>query len=131
MKTFIFAFLTFLGLLVNGFETAARAQEPDGVIESYTARLSPADHYNSHGERLRTAAAIIRQDRANFFVYGIRDPEDQDDSFFSNKANRAALERLLERGSTTVDAEQAIVNGTPLIRVEIYRNFINVTVIGE
>jgi hypothetical protein len=131
MKSLMLAFLVFLGVFTTGLSPVARAQDSDGIIESYTARLSAADHYNSNGVRLRSAAAIIRQDRANFFVYGIRDQEDQDDAFFSSKANRAILERLLEHGSTTAGAEQAIVNGTPLIQVDIYRNFINVTIIGE
>ena len=101
------------------------------LIESYTARLSARDHFNSNGERLTTPAAIVRQDRANFYVYGIRDPEDQPDQFFSRKENRELLESLLDRGQTTPAARMAIVNGTPLIRVEIFQRFINVTIIGE
>jgi hypothetical protein len=50
--------------------------------ESYVARLGAADHFNSNGERLTEAAAIIRQDRANVYVYNKVDPEDQEDIFF-------------------------------------------------
>src|SRR5438309_1903209 len=39
--------------------TPGRAQE---LIESYIAFLSEADHFNSNGQRLTSAAAIIRQD---------------------------------------------------------------------
>src|ERR1700736_6523263 len=104
------------GLLALSAAVSAQA----GYIESYTARLSARDHYNSNGEPLQSAAAIIRQDRANFYVYGLRDSEDEPDSYFSNKANRARLEQLLENGRTTPDAIHRIVNGTPLIRVDIY-----------
>src|ERR1700748_1595566 len=49
---------------------SAHAQE---LIESYTALLSEADHFNSGGQRLPSATAIIRQDRANYYRYGVRD----------------------------------------------------------
>ena len=97
-------------------------------IESYTARLSAQDHFNSSGERLETAAAIIRQDRANFYVYGSQDGEDEGDSFFVSKANRARLESMLARGRFSQGAKRAILNGSPLIHVEIYDDFINVLI---
>ena len=102
-----------------------------GPIESYVARLSARDHFNSSGRRLQSPAAIIRQDRANYYVYGYRDPEDEPDQFFGIKENRARLERLLEGGTTTPEARRLIVNGTPLIRVEVYQNFVNVSIISE
>lgn len=97
-------------------------------IESYVARLSAADHFNSNGERLTSVAAIIRQDRANLYAFGKGDPEDETDSFFSDKANRAKLESMLNRGTANKTARHAILNGTPVIRVDIYRDFINVEV---
>jgi hypothetical protein len=63
--------------------------------ETYYARLSGADHFNSRGQRLKSAAAIIRQDRANYHRFNVRDDEDTGDSYFSSKSNRAALERML------------------------------------
>ena len=103
-----------------------------GILsKSYTARLSARDHFNSNGERLQSAAAIIRQDRANFYVYGLRDSEDQPDSYFSNKGNRARLEQLLDNGRTTRDAIYRVINGTPLIRVDIYTNGISVTILSD
>jgi hypothetical protein len=109
----------------------AGAQALGGFIESYTARLSARDHFNSSGQRLREPAAIIRQDRANYYVYGLRDPEDQPDSFFSVKANRARLEQLLANGRTAREAFYTVVNGTPLIRVDIYQNGITVTILSD
>jgi hypothetical protein len=128
--------LTFLLVLIAAILSAGPVRDAHGqtmgnFIESYTARLSPRDHYNSNGVRLTSAAAIIRQDRANFYVYGIRDSEDEPDSFFSDKSNRARLEQMLENGRATRDALYKVVNGTPLIRVDIYANGINVTVLSE
>ncbi len=91
----------------------------DNIRETYTARLSARDHFNSSGERLTSAAAIIRQDRANFHKFGKRDAEDEADSFFASAHNRELLEKLLERGSAKKAAILAIINGTPLIRVEV------------
>jgi hypothetical protein len=103
--------------------------------ESYLARLGPADHFNSDGERLKDAAAVVRQDRANYYAFGRRDPEDQGDLYFSSKENRQALENLINAGQSTPDALKQVVNGTPLILVNICqlgaRDFVNVTILGN
>jgi hypothetical protein len=131
MKSFFTSLFLISTFLVVCFVGTSRAQNLGEFIESYTARLSAHDHFNSNGQRLRDPAAIIRQDRANFYVYGLRDSEDQPDSYFSIKANRARLEQLLENGRTTREAIYAVVNGTPLIRVDIYENGVTVTIISE
>jgi hypothetical protein len=131
MKPIRLFLILMAAILAAGSMRTAHAQDLGGFIESYTARLSARDHFNSNGERLRSAAAIIRQDRANFYVYGLRDSEDEPDSFFSNKGNRARLEGMLENGRTTPDAIQRIVNGTPLIRVDIYSNGISVSILSD
>src|ERR1035437_1988369 len=103
------------------------------LLESYKAFRSVRDHFISSGQRLTTAAAIIRQDRANSHRYGLRDQGDESDSFFADADNRAALERLLERGRAEPGVISRIVNGTPLVRVEVWRGnagpFIVVTLI--
>ena len=99
--------------------TLAQAQQ---LIGSYVALLSERDHFNSNGVRLASAAAIIRQDRANFHRFGIRDPEDQDDPFFGDEGNRAALEQMLERGHADPGVVARIVNDVVLIKVDIYRD---------
>jgi len=108
----------------------AQAQQ---MIGSYVALLGEADHFNSNGQRLTSAAAIIRQDRANFHRFGIKDPQDEDDAFFADEANRAALEQMLERGRADPGVISRIVNSTVLIRVDIYRDasgpFIRVTLL--
>lgn len=119
-----------LASILAAFASPASAQQ---LLETYVAHLSDRDHFNSKGERLWSAAAIIRQDRANFHRFGIRDPLDQPDSFFSVMANRAKLESMLERGRSDARAINAVIHGTPIIRVEIYGSgsvgqFINVIV---
>lgn len=94
----------------------------DTLSESYVTRLSTRDHFNSSGERLDSAAAIIRQDRANFHKFGKRDGEDEADSFFSSARNRELLEKLLERGSADKGAIRSIMTGTPLVRVQVFTN---------
>jgi hypothetical protein len=117
--------------LAAAIAAPARAQE---LVESYTAFLSEGDHFNSNGQRLTSAAAIIRQDRANFHRFGRGDPGDEGDRFFADINNRAAMERMLERGRSSPAAISAIVNRTPLIRVDIYRDgdghYIRVTVLN-
>ena len=115
LRSIIFAFA--IGISVYA-PTFSHAQQ---LIGSYVARLSEADHFNSRGQRLTSAAAIIRQDRANFHRYGIKDPEDGGDTFFADEGNRAELEQMLERGRADPGVLPRIVNGTPLIRVDIYR----------
>jgi hypothetical protein len=131
MRSIGFLLLLMAAFFAVGPIRETHAQDLGRFIESYTARLSARDHFNSNGERLRSPAAIIRQDRANFYVYGLRDDEDEPDSFFSIKANRARLEQMLENGRTTPAAAYSVVNGTPLIRVDIYGNGLTVTVISD
>jgi hypothetical protein len=111
-----------VALAVSGALVLASSSKAQQLVESYQAFLSEADHFNSNGERLRTAAAIIRQDRANFHRFGRQDPADQSDSFFADAPNREALERMLEQGQAAPGVIARIVNGTALIRVDIYRS---------
>ena len=115
IKFFLRAFL-FVGL--GATITQARA---DVLLDEYVAELSWKDHFNSNGERLDSAAAIIRQDRANFHRYGRIDQADTHDGYFEIADNRELLERLVALGTIDVDAEHYILNGEPVIVVRIYR----------
>lgn len=108
---------------------AGPALAQHGPLGHYTARLSSRDHFNSNGQRLLTVAAIIRQDRANLHRFGRHDPEDQWDGFFSNQGNRAALERLIARGRISRAVSNAIINGEPLIHVDVYQGYVVVTLL--
>jgi hypothetical protein len=111
-------------MLLTG--SPAAAQEPK---ESYVARLSARDHHNAQGTRLRSAAAILRQDRANYHRYGVRDAEDQGDGFFAVARNRDNFVQLLQRARLSARVENAIVNGTPLVRVDIHEGWVTVTLV--
>ncbi len=106
--------------------TFAQSQQ---LLDSYIARIGSEDHFNSRGARLKSVAAIIRQDRANFHKFGRRDAEDEYDSYFGSKANRARMERMLRNGTSSRSARQEILNHQPLIRVKIYRNSVVVSVL--
>ncbi len=53
--------------------------------------------------------------------------------FFADEGNRAALEQMLERGRADPSVVSRIVNGTALVRVDIYRTadgpFVRVTLL--
>lgn len=113
---------TLLGLFLLGpFVPLASAVDEDDVITGYSARLSHKDHQASDGYKLDSPAAVIRQDRANYHKFHKRDDEDDTDDYFDSAEHREGLERALERGHTTRAAYQAIMNGTPLISVNVYR----------
>ena len=91
------------------------------VLNEYTARLSEQDHFSSDGVRLTSPAAIIRQDRANFYKFHRADAEDEADRYFDTAEHRERLEQMLAHGHTDRRAYKAIVDGTPLIHVVVYR----------
>ncbi len=97
-------------------------------IEVYHARLSEMDHYNSNGERLETVAGIIRQDRANYHRFHMRDDEDTGDDFFESPANRQRLEVLLLNGHLTSHDQRTILRHEPLVTVRVYENYVDVEV---
>jgi len=119
MKKFL-VFLTVFSSLVSA-----------KYIGTYFAKLGVQDHFNSNGKRLKKASAIIRQDRYNYHIRGIKDTLDTWDPFFDSKKNRDILESMLQKGNATSSALDAIVNGTPFIKVKVYDDHINVTVIKE
>ena len=118
---------TFLGLVVVAsllFVDAganAVAEEPGRFLGTYRARLSERDHHNSKGKRLRSAAGVIRQDRAWVHRYDKMDNEDQHDSVFGDYKMRAVLEKML-KGQLSTAAKRRILDGHPLIEVTIYED---------
>jgi SepF-like predicted cell division protein (DUF552 family) len=91
------------------------------IVASYKAHLSAQDHFSSNGSRLSNAAAVIRQDRANFHKFGLRDAQDKSDDFFANASNREALEQMLNRGNMNPILSQEIINGRPIVIVKVIR----------
>ena len=99
------------------------AEEP---IDSYVAHLSAADHTNSDGKRLRSVGDILRQDRANVHKFNIIDSEDQVDNTFADLKARERIPMMLQRGHIDNTTKTAILNGTPVVLVNIYKNRIEV-----
>ena len=108
--------------------TAASADE---FLGSYVARISQHDKQASDGYPLDTAAQMVRQDRANFHKFHDTDPDDENDVWFRTNGQRARLERMLGQGGAMgASTRRAISNGEPLIQVDVYRNHVEVTIIG-
>jgi hypothetical protein len=101
---------------IMSMSIAARA---DDVLDEYNAYIGEDDLYNSNGERLREPWQIIRQDRANFHKYRVRQSGDESDSYFSSVDNRAAAERMVRSGSITREARRLLLNGDVMINVKV------------
>ncbi len=109
------------------------------LLCSYTARISDQDKFSSTGASLvqndkataATAAAIIRQDRANYHQFNKRDSEDETDCVFDDKEKRALLEKRLAAGKTTKEALNKIVFGNPLLTVDVYDNYVDISIQKE
>jgi hypothetical protein len=116
-----FMFLVAL-LLVSPF-----SQAEDDFVDSYTARLSSEDHFNSDGQRLKNVADIIRQDRANYHKFNVRDNEDSNEGFFADKDNRERIPAMLQKGHIDKATANSILNGTPVVTVTIFTKYIKVS----
>jgi hypothetical protein len=89
LKT-MFPMVKHLLIIVAGLAFAGLAHAEEGVY--YTTYLSEEDHYNSNGDRLKSVADILRQDRANYHK-GRGDRADKDDGgIFATTEGRAKFE---------------------------------------
>ncbi|TGQ68546.1 hypothetical protein EN829_016090 [Mesorhizobium sp. M00.F.Ca.ET.186.01.1.1] len=122
-KTVTVAALLLASLLGAG---AAHAD----MLGSYVARISDRDHQASDGYALDSAAQMVRQDRANWHKFHRRDSDDEGDDWFTTNDDRANLQRMLERpGAMSSSTKRAIVNGEPLIQVDVYENSVRVSIL--
>ena len=115
--------ILFSSVIVAGTAHAqarVQATHSNRLIERYRAYIGDADLYNSNGARLTQPWQIIRQDRANFHQYHVRDSADQSDSFFADPVNRQALEQMLRNGTMTREAANMIVRGNVWNEADIY-----------
>lgn len=101
-------------------QTRVRTDTSSSLVGSYEAYIGRDDLFNSSGVRLTTPAAILRQDRANFHRFGMRQPGDTEDNFFASAANRATMEKMVAGGTISVQAQRLILAGDAIIHVEIY-----------
>ncbi|MBB6408351.1 hypothetical protein [Mesorhizobium sangaii] len=117
-------------LLVSLF--GAGAAHADDMLGSYVARISERDHQASDGYALESAAQMVRQDRANWHKFHRRDSDDEGDGWFRTNDQRADLQRMLERsGAMSSSTKRAIVNGEPLIQVDVYENSVRVSILED
>lgn len=89
------------------------------VIEQYRAFIGRDDLFNSRGMRLTQPWEILRQDRANFHRFGIRQQNEGSDSYFATTENRKKMESMVRSGFTLQEAGDAIVNGLVWVNVQI------------
>ena len=115
--------LVFVG--VTGLADSGHAQSSlgwgagDSVIGEYEAYIGPRDLRNSNGARLSQAWQVLRQDRANYHRYGLKDRGDQGDNFFGNADNREIMERLVRNGNVAPSAARAVVAGGVWVTVRV------------
>lgn len=104
----------------------------DEMLGSYVARISDRDHFASDGYALGNAAQMVRQDRANWHKFRRRDSDDENDAWFKTNGQRAGLQRMLERsGAMSGSTRRAIVDGEPLIQVDVYTNRVRVSILED
>lgn len=106
-----------LALMLSLGAGMAAAQQ---VVGGYSAWIGTDDLYNSGGQRLSEVWQVIRQDRANYHRFRIRQPGDEWDPFFADANNRADLERLVRRGHVERSAANALLRGNVMIHVTVY-----------
>lgn len=104
-------------LMISSAAGAAVAQE---VIGSYSAWIGVDDLYNSNGQRLGEPWQVLRQDRANYHRFLIRQQGDEWDPFFADANNRASLEQLVRRGRIERTAGAAILRGNVMVHVTVW-----------
>ena len=95
-------------------------------MDEYCTRISENDKFASDGYQLSDAASILRQDRANFHKFAMADDEDQGDNSFASTQARARIPALLDNGDSDQGILNSIVNRTPFVCVEIYRDYMYV-----
>ncbi len=125
MKKPIASLLAALGFVAlagaaQGQSVIQSAPSGNVLIDSYAAQIGPRDLVNSNGARLTQPWQVLRQDRANYHRFGIRDRGDEWDSFFHDADNRAAFENMLRSGSISPQAARDIMRGGAVVLVEIY-----------
>jgi hypothetical protein len=124
MKLRTIAMAAVLAVALSGLAQA------DTLLGSYVARISDRDHHASDGYELSTAALMVRQDRAYWHKFGSGDRDDESDRWFRTNAQRERLQAMLERpGAMSQRTRSAIINGEPLVQVDVYRNSVRVSIL--
>jgi hypothetical protein len=131
MKTSFICGTALAALLVAAQLVPTGPASADTLLGSYIARLSDNDHFASDGYRLDTAAQVVRQDRANWHRFNRGDAEDEDDPWFGSADARARFETQLNKsGAMDQATRRAILNGEPVVEVQVYRGSVTVSILG-
>jgi len=99
--------------------------KPQGAIDHYYAVLSSADHRNSSGKALKSAASILRQDRANVHRFKKRDKRDDKDELYADGKRRVSLEKAA-RECLSKEVGKAIVSRQAEVWVTTYPSWVDV-----
>lgn len=110
--------------------TAPAAMVSGSGKNTYRTRLSYKDHQNSRGGILTKVADVLRQDRANVYKHHA-DAEDQRDPYFHTLNARSMMSQyeILPIGRSYSSLKNIILNGTPLIEVEVHSGQLYVKVL--
>lgn len=104
-----------------GTEAVASVTRPAStLLDQYSAFIAKDDVFDPSGARLDEPWQILRQDRLNYHVYGVRQHGDESDTFFVSKTNRDRFEQLVAAGGLSRRAASAIVRGDATVRVQIW-----------
>ncbi len=111
-------------------EALSSTVPPPQANHTYRARLSNRDHQNSGGKRLVKVKDVLRQDRANLYKQG-GDSEDQRDPYFHTGKGRNTMEwiEMHPVGSSYASMKEIIVNGTPLVEVDVRKDGLYIKII--
>ena len=105
--------------------------KPKGAKDLYWARLGPDDHYSSSGTALQSAPGIVRQDRANYHAFKVRDKrQDRDDDLYDDKKARAGLSTML-KASLDKETKRIILGHEPLVEVVTWEDRVDVTILEK
>lgn len=118
-------------------EPKPKIKKEDKYLCSYHTRISEQDKQNSSGKALdnnntkSNAAAILRQDRANFYEYKLADIEDESDCVFHKAENRKLFEQYVNKGKLDHKTIGKIIYANPMIAVDVYEYHVDIKLIDE
>jgi hypothetical protein len=96
--------------------------QAQSAMASYTAYIGNQDLYNSNGLRLSEPWQVLRQDRANYHRFNVRQAGDDWDPLFSNANNRALLEQAIQNSYISPEFRSMIMSGGATVHVDVYGN---------
>lgn len=96
-------------------------------LGSYSAWIGANDLTNSRGQRLWEPWQVIRQDRANYHRFGLRDGGDGGDPWFHDANARAQLEQAVIAFGLPQLHSDLIVQGSTWVQLDVYGRGTSIT----